>query len=297
MKKVILVAGATGNLGGRIVRDLVEKGASVRAIVRLNSNGEKIAQLERLGVEVLQIDMTNVDEIAKACQGVSCVVSALQGLRDVIVDAQKALLDGAIQAGVPRFIPSDYSTDYTKLVAGENRNFDLRREFNAYFDNKAIAATSIFNGAFSEILTYGTPLLDPKKKSVAYWGDKADWKMDFTTMDDTAAFTAAAALDNETPRYLRIASFQISPNEIRSEVKQATNEDFAFFQIANLEQFKEGLKKQRADNPEGENQIYSKWQSGQYMYGMMTTQHESLDNARYPALQWTSGQAFIKSIV
>jgi hypothetical protein len=35
----------------------------------------------------------------------------LAGLREVVIDAQKKLLDAAIAAGVPRFIPSDYSLD------------------------------------------------------------------------------------------------------------------------------------------------------------------------------------------
>jgi len=41
------------------------------------------------------------------------VVSALAGLRDVIVETQAALLDAAIKARVPRFIPSDFSIDFT----------------------------------------------------------------------------------------------------------------------------------------------------------------------------------------
>jgi hypothetical protein len=32
-------------------------------------------------------------------------------------------------------------------------------------------------------------------------------------MEDTAAYTAAAALDATTPRALRIASFRVSPRE------------------------------------------------------------------------------------
>ena len=50
----------------------------------------------------------------------------------MIIDAQKVLLEGAIVAGVPRFIPSDYSLDFTKFIDGENRNLDLRRAFNIY---------------------------------------------------------------------------------------------------------------------------------------------------------------------
>jgi len=59
------------------------------------------------------------------------------------------------------------------------------------------------------------PLLDFKKKVVGYWEDP-DWHMDFTTMDDTGTFSAAAALDASAPRALRIASFQVSPNGCRA---------------------------------------------------------------------------------
>ncbi len=102
----------------------------------------------------------------------------------------------AVAAGVPRFIPSDFASDYTKLAPGDNRNFDLRREFKALLDQAPIAATSILNGAFGEILGYNIPLLDFKQQQVSYW-EGADWPIDFTTMDDTA-------------RLLRIASFQLN---------------------------------------------------------------------------------------
>jgi hypothetical protein len=80
-------------------------------------------------------------------------VSALQGLGDVIVDMRTALLEGAIEAGVPRFIPSDYSIDFTKLPPGENRNLDLRRDFHKRLEKTPIFATTILNGAFADMLT------------------------------------------------------------------------------------------------------------------------------------------------
>ncbi|MEJ7828690.1 MAG: NmrA family NAD(P)-binding protein [Segetibacter sp.] len=133
MKKAILVAGATGNLGNRISRELIKRGADVRAIVRTSTDREKIETLEKMGVKVMEVDMDSVDDIAKASIGVHCVVSILAGLGEVIVDLQKRILDGAIQAGVLRFIPSNFSCDYNDLVPGENRNFDLRRDFKTYF--------------------------------------------------------------------------------------------------------------------------------------------------------------------
>ena len=149
MKKIILVAGATGNLGNRISRELIKRGAEVRAIVRKSTDTEKIDILKKMGVKVFEIDMDSVEEIATASKGVDCVVSTLAGLGDVIVDLQKRILDAAIQAGVPKFIPSDFSSDYNDLVPGENRNFDLRRDFKTYLDSTPIKATSIFNGCFA----------------------------------------------------------------------------------------------------------------------------------------------------
>lgn len=188
MNQIIVVAGGTGNLGGRIIKASIKRGAEVRAIVRNGSEPEKIAKLTELGAKVVTVDMSDAAQLKQACQGVSCVVSALAGLHDVIVDSQTKLLDAAISAGVPRFIPSDYSSDFTQLPAGENRNFDLRKEFHQYLDKSSIAATSILNGAFADILGYGTPVYNVKNYSVGYWGDKSDWKIDFTTMDDTADY-------------------------------------------------------------------------------------------------------------
>lgn len=176
-KTTVTVAGATGNLGERIVAALVKQGAEVRAIVRPGTAGDKLEKLRQNGVDIREVDMTSVPDLARALEGTSCVVSALQGLRDVIVDAQSTLLAASVQAKAPRFIPSDFCSDYTKLPVGENRNFDLRREFHDRLDKAPIAATSILNGAFGEILTYGTPLLDFKAKTVGYWG-RDDFRVD-----------------------------------------------------------------------------------------------------------------------
>jgi hypothetical protein len=210
----------------------------------------------------------------------------------VIVDTQTVVLDAAVAVGVPRFIPSDFASDFTKLTPGENRNFDLRREFQAYLDKAPIRATSILNGAFAEILTYGTPLLDVKNKQVGYWED-ADWRIDFTTMDDTAAFTAAAALDPDTPRYLRPASFQISPNELAAVAGEVAGTPYAVIRLGSRADLLTYIQRERAAHPEGETQLYSGWQQSQYMYSMLSVQSEPLDNARYPDLTWTPARAVL----
>ncbi len=289
MNQPILVAGGTGNLGGRIIKALIARGAEVRAIVRNGSEPEKIPKLTALGAKVITVDLSDVEELKQACQGTSCVVSALAGLHETIVDSQIKLLDAAISAGVPRFIPSDFASDFTKLPTGENRNFDLRKEFHQYLDKSSIAATSILNGAFAnEILNSNTPLYDVKNHSVGYWGDNPDWKIDFTTMDNTADYTAAAAIDVSTPKILRIASFQISPNELVAIGKEVKKTEFKLIPMGSLVDFSTLNKQDRAAHPEGEKEVYSSWQLKQYLYSMFSVQNTPLDNDRYPDVRWTS---------
>lgn len=212
-KALIVVAGATGNLGERIVRALVARDTQVKALVRRGSEPEKIRKLEALGATVAEVDFTDATSLASACQGASCVVSALSGLHDVIVEAQTALLEAAIVAGVPRFIPSDFSIDFMEIPAGSNRNLDLRREFHGRLEKAPIAATSVLCGAFMDLLTGQAPIILFKLRRVLYW-QNAYQRMDFTTMDDAAAFTAYVALDASTPRTLRIAGDQVNARQL-----------------------------------------------------------------------------------
>jgi uncharacterized protein YbjT (DUF2867 family) len=295
MKTTILVAGATGNLGGRIVKALLAQGANVRAVVRHSSDQSKVEYLKQSGAEVVAVDMDSLEELTNACEGVACVVSVLQGLRDVIVNTQTLLLNAAVAAGVPRFIPSDFSTDFTQLTPGENRNFDLRREFKKRLDQADIAATSIMNGAFAEILAYGTPLLNMKNNTVGYW-ESPDLKMDFTTMDDTAAFTAAAALDASTPRILHIASFQLSANGIAETATGALQQPFKLIPMGTLADLNANNQHERAAHPEGEQEVFPRWQQSQYIQSMFSLEIDTLDNDRYPDLTWTSAHEMIKQL-
>ena len=289
MAATIVVAGATGNLGQRIIKALHGRGADVVALARAGTADDKVKALEALGAKVAAIEMSSAAEIAGACAGAACVVSAVQGLHDVIVEAQSILLEGTLAAGVPRFIPSDFSVDFTRQPEGENRNFDLRREFHRRLDAAPIAATSIFNGAFAEILSYNLPLLDFEKKAVGYW-ENPEWHVDFTTMDDTAAYTAAAALDPTTPRALRIASFQVSPSQLVTFTEEVLKTPFTLVRLGSLDDLRAHNKSERAAHPEGENDLYAAWQQSQYLQSMFSVHHEALDNSRYPDVTWTKIQ-------
>ena len=251
------------------------------------SKPENLKTLEALGAKICTVQNWTVDELKPHCSGVTCVVSALAGLRDVIIDAQKVLLDAAIAAGVPRFIPSDYSLDFTKFSHGENRNLDLRREFHTYLDSTSIAATSIFNGAFMELLTNEMPMLFFKQRIVLHWGS-ADYKWGFTTMDNTAEFTARVALEAKSPRYLRVAGDLISPREVQKVVSEITSQRFRLFRPGGSTLLGLLIKLTKKMTP-AENELYPAWQGMQYMHNMIDERSmmETLDNHRFSDIRWT----------
>ncbi len=233
-------------------------------------------------------DAADVTSVAEACVGAACVVSALNGLRDVILDRQSVLIDAAVHAGVPRFIPSDFSADFTATPPGRNRNFDLRREFMGRADRAPIRVTSILNGAFMELLDGDMPLIQSRIRRVLYWSD-ADQELDFTAKDDVAAYTAAAALDPTAPRILRIAGDSLSVRDLARVLSETTGSTYRPLRAGSLASMSAliGLAKRLAP---GDDDVFPAWQGMQYSRDMFDgrVQLAPLDNDRYPDVPWTS---------
>jgi nucleoside-diphosphate-sugar epimerase len=284
----IVLAGSSGDLGHRIGLHLLRRGAAVRALVRAGRRSPAVELLRQQGAVILEADFNSVEDLTRACAGASCVVSSLSGLREVIVDTQTRLLNAAVAAGVPRFIPSDYCIDYTRLPAGSNRNLDLRREFNHRLDHAPIAATSVLNGMFTDLLTGQAPVVLFGLKRVVYWGS-ANQPLDFTTTENTAEFTAAAALDPTTPRYLCVAGEVATICDVQAAASAATGKEFGRLWAGPLGVLGGMITVTRALMPTTDD-VFPPWQGMQYLHNMFSglSKLRQLDNARYPDIRWTS---------
>jgi uncharacterized protein YbjT (DUF2867 family) len=294
----IVLAGATGNLGGRIARELRQRGVAVRAIVRPGTSAERLAGLREQGVEIVEANLEARADVVQACRGASCVVSTLLGLEKVMIEAQGALLDAAVEAGVPRFIPSDYAMDFTKIAPGLNRNFDLHREFRERLTRAPIRSTAVLNGAFMNLLTGEAPLVLFKIHRVLYWGDDPEQKLDFTTMDDTAAYTAEVALDPTAPAILRIAGEQISAAGLASAASEVTGKSFRLLRGGGLGRLQKIIAITKSLTPKS-NAPFPVWQGMQYLYCMFEGSGllKPLDNQRYPNLRWTGVRTILQQAV
>jgi uncharacterized protein YbjT (DUF2867 family) len=291
----IVIAGATGSLGQLVTKYLRQQKASVKALVRANSDRRAVETLIALGADAVEVDFNNPLSLVHACLGANCVVSTLSGVRDTIVDTQTRLLRAAIDARVKRFIPSDFCIDYRRIDPGDNRNLDLRREFSVLLDQSSIRPTSILNGMFTDLLAGQAPVILHKQKRIFFWGN-ADQKMDFTTMDNTAQFTAFATLDDNSPRWLTIAGDVASMRDIQRIASEVTGEKFKLLRPGGLGAFRVVITVTKALSP-GKSEPFPAWQGMQYLYDMLTgiPKFSEVENQRYAGIHWETIADIIRS--
>jgi NADH dehydrogenase len=106
---MILVVGATGDVGGVITRRLLEDGHAVRILVR---QGSDHAALAEAGAEPVLGDLKDPPSLDAACAGIETVVttanSAKRGGEDTVetvdLHGNRALVEAATQAGAKRFV-------------------------------------------------------------------------------------------------------------------------------------------------------------------------------------------------
>ncbi len=293
MNKTVLVVGSTGMMGRQIARELVARGATVRALVRPGKTKE-VGELRGDGATPAEGDLFDPASLAAACAGVGVVVSALQGMRQIVVDGQTNLLRAAEAAGVGRMIPSDYCVDLFKLKAGENRNLDLRREFDSRLDASGVRGTSVLNGAFAEMVFRGFAGAG-EDDSFGYWGD-GEQPCDFTTTADTAAFTAAAALDPDAPRALRVAGAVVTMNQLHAILEEATGRRLAKKQLGSVEDLERKIAVEKEAFRGSEDDPFPVYQQLQYLHNMVSgrAKLDPLDNTRYPGVSFESLAAFLR---
>jgi len=97
---MILVTGATGNIGGEVMRLLAHKGAQVRALVRDPQKAQGLAQQD---VELAQGDFDNIASLDAALAGVdSAFLLSPSTLKQV--EQQGNFVDAAKRAGVRHIV-------------------------------------------------------------------------------------------------------------------------------------------------------------------------------------------------
>ena len=114
----VLITGATGLLGGHLIKELQQRGEDIRALVLPVENADK---LEKQGVEVMRGDITDASTLEPAVQNVELIfhLAGMMGVwrpisdyRLVNVTGSENLYKAAQKAGVRRYVHTSSHTVY-----------------------------------------------------------------------------------------------------------------------------------------------------------------------------------------
>ncbi|KAK7214460.1 hypothetical protein V2G26_002463 [Clonostachys chloroleuca] len=193
---LVLISGATGSLGFRLIDSIISRGHQVRVVAR---HPEKISaeRFEKLESFVKATSYYDIPAIEKACAGVdAAVICAYNEAPHLQLDGQLILLRASERAGVQRFLASSFCAEYRGMQLGEQDSYDGFLSFDAQArKSSSINPNYIFTGALSEVLFATKDTMDfstkhfgpwePENKRFEIWGT-GDEKWHWTCEHDAA---------------------------------------------------------------------------------------------------------------
>ena len=228
VKNVVLV-GAGGNLGPAILNALLEGGLNVTVLARASSKSTLPSD-----VKVVQVaDDYPRAELVAAFKGQDAVISTISSLA---IAAQKAMIDAVVEAGVPRFVPSEWGSP---APPGEENNlpFAGKAEIRDYLrtkESQGLVWTGICNNDFFEWgLEVGFFRIDFAKHQATRL-DSGDSVFPLSTWKTIgAALLGVLRLPEETKnRLVYVATVHASQNDLIAAAERAVG---AKFQVETLD--------------------------------------------------------------
>jgi len=214
-----LIVGATGHLGQEMVKACAAAGNEIHALVRpeTKKDAKKMKGLEAARATLHEGDLKRYDSLLAACKTVDTVVSTIGGTQ---IGDEQALIQAVKEAGVKRFIPSDFGLDPAATGPNSCVLFDAKAMMHQAIKQASIPYTFVHaNGFFSYwVRTLGdlTKLmgdaLPPAEVNV--YGD-GNVKGSFVSIADIAAVTARALNDSKMQnKEVRIIANTLTQNEL-----------------------------------------------------------------------------------
>lgn len=191
------IAGLTGKFSGLVASFLLQRpNVILRGYVR-DPTKLSLSLSSDARVHITQGEAYDVSAARAFAQGCDVVVCGYLGDDRLMTEGQKVLIDACEAKGVPRYIASDYSLDFTKLKKGQLFPKDPMIEVKEYLDGTRVEGVHVLIGVYMD--TFFSPYLqvwDGKEKKLSFWGEEGEvWES--TSYKTTAEFVAAVALDTE----------------------------------------------------------------------------------------------------
>jgi uncharacterized protein YbjT (DUF2867 family) len=236
--KNVVIAGAGGNLGGPILSLFLKSPLNITVLTRPESKSEFPSN-----VKVVKTDYTK-DSLVPLLKGQDAVLSFLGS--PGLGDAQLALIDAAAEAGVKRFVPSEFghNTGNDKIVDlipifGGKRKFVERIKTHPSLTWTAVITGLFFDWGFKR----GT-IADVKNGTATVWDDG---NVPFSTTNLhiigqtlVKVLTDPTAYEDSSNKYIYLASHTTTQNEIVAAAEKASGKKLEITKVDGAQRVAEG---------------------------------------------------------
>ena len=209
----ILIVGATGHLGRELVAACQQQDAEIHALVRPATRRDpaKMKPLQAAGATIHEGDLADEGSLLRACRAVDVVISAVGGMQ---IGEEAPLVKAAKEAGVQRFVPSDFGLDPAAAGPGSCALFDAKAAVQESVKASGVPYTFIHSNGFFSYWAFSLGDLSKlggklPPDEVNVYGD-GNVQGAFTSVPDIAKVTVRAVHD---PR-LRNRDLRITANTI-----------------------------------------------------------------------------------
>lgn len=220
---MILVTGATGNVGAQVVRELLARGRNVRAFVR---DPEKARKLFGEGADIAEGDFSDTASLRRALGGIEDVfLSSPDGPEKVA--QEKAVIDAALDAGVRIIVKC---STIGAEVGSPLPPFDWHGRVEEYLEPSGVSSVVLQSCFYMTNLLASADQVRSEGKLFAPAGEGAIAMID---PRDTAAVAAVVLTSDghEGRTYALTGPEAITYERIASELSQATGEQVEFVDV------------------------------------------------------------------
>ncbi|KAK9695956.1 hypothetical protein K7432_012719 [Basidiobolus ranarum] len=221
--KNIAVAGGSGGLGAFITKALIRSNYQVTVLTR---DTKTLVP----GAKTVTIDYHNHDDLVEALRGIDAIVSTISGT--ALLDGQIILINAAVEAGVKRFLPSEFGVDLRGL---DNPEVDFKIMHEVEHNPKSIVRkelikhqdtmtwTFLNTGFFTDTTLLPELGFDLANKKVSIVGD-GNALVSWTTRYDVGEFVVAILADSESQNQeINLVADVKTLNEIVSDIENIRN--------------------------------------------------------------------------
>lgn len=226
----IALFGANGQIGTSILKSLInckKQNFNILAITPPDAPKPHGADREDIRVKAMDLLNTSRQEMVQTLSGIDAVVSALNG---PVLEAQRTIQDAAADAGVKRFIPSEYGMHHIYRKPNDPKGYihplwDAKNRLNEY----AMLHPAIKEGKMSYTMIGCGDFYDQDRENVwCPWTQKdvpeynfhvigdPDAKADYTNIGDFGQYLVACLCEPSKSENasLNFPSDHISHSEI-----------------------------------------------------------------------------------